>query len=206
MSTKTEIRDEVLAHQFSPSAYSARIEKWIDQGNRRIYRDADIRINSTTSTVNTIVGTSTYSLPTDFNKIISLRNTSLAPNDNLEDIRDIRLYDELDAQSGTPNQYVIDGSNIVVYPTPNAVQTLVLRYWKGPTDLGATEAPAWSSDYHYLLEEYALYKAFLSEHDREMADIHKQIFEQDIVKLADELQNDAETQPRQIQGAWPLGY
>src|SRR2546423_697971 len=68
----------------------------------------------------------------------------------------LRTIDRSTVQSGAPNYYAIDGGNLHLYPTPNNVFTLELRYWKLPADLvNDSDIPSIPAGYHDLLWYYA---------------------------------------------------
>lgn len=203
MATRLDLKTTVLAHQFSSANYSALIDKWLNEGVKKVYRRSNMRVGQTTSTINTVAGTNSYSLPSDFNSFISLRNTSITPNEELDELSASDFDANTDSSVGTPYLFSVYGSTLYIYPTPQSAGTLVLRYWKLPTDMTTDndEVPL-PDDYENVIVEYALKKCYAAEGDIEMSNFHNQNFETELVQLAGELQTDMNSPPEQVPGAF----
>ena len=105
-----------------------------------------------------------YSLPSDLDRIISIRQMrtdfSLIPVD-------IRYLDKALPDpdvTGIPTNYALfglDSSNywkMTVYPTPNAAMNLLVRYYKKITELSATtDEPILPTKFHNAIVHCALY-------------------------------------------------
>lgn len=204
MANLQQIREAVLGHQFSSAQYSTRINGWVNEALQKIYRKGNFRLNSLTEDFPTVASTSAYTLPSDFLKLASVFNAD--DNDPLVPVT-LEEYDDLDDSSGKPYHYTVDGNDLVLYPTPDAAYNITLRYYNTSVELAAdTDEPNLPEDYHYLLEHYALWRAYMAEHDFEAAEYHRGIFEKDLVEVVGELQSDTEKPPVQIEGGWFMGY
>ena len=206
MATTAELRDEVLAHQFSAERYGTRIEKWLDEAQKYIVRQAEVRTENATQSYVTVNGTQTLDLPSNYARFISLFNTT--DRNPLERI-DLRTYDDLDSESGKPYAYVIVGSAITLFPTPDAAYNLRLRYWKLPatmTSSGTACDPEIPSEYHHLLVDYALYKIYNAEHDYEASERHRQLFENDVLRMRSEVHSESSDGTKVVSGTWGESY
>jgi len=96
-----------------------------------------------TQTLSVTSGTTTYSLPTDFESVIALSNLStevgwFGRGRNL-DQKDVAWFDSRTTASGTPDCFALYGDLMFVHPNPNSDQSLVLRYQATiPTLLSST--------------------------------------------------------------------
>lgn len=200
------LQNEVLAAGFSEN-YRTRVKQWLNDAQARIASELDLRIFEATSAANTVSGTAAYNLPADFRRLryvyydpsATADNVALEPLDGPED------YDALPTQSGTPTSFTVKNSNIVLWPTPNAVVSLVIAYYRDPATLSLDAAvPEISAvPYHDCLVEYATWRAFRREGDPERAAFWQSQFNDDVLRLGVELQHDTHARPpRQVPGAW----
>lgn len=200
--TTQELREEVLAYGFNSPRYGARVEKWLDEAHKKIARRINIRTRTDTESISTTSGVSTYALPSDFGRIISISDTDL--NDPIESL-DMRTFDDLTVESGQPYFYTIIQGNINLYPTPNGTYNLQLRYYTLPTTLsssGTVVDPVTPEDYDNILVDYALSKAYAAEHDYKAADYHRNLFIDSLANMKGELQSDTHEGPKQVPGTW----
>jgi hypothetical protein len=203
MSNLGEMRTEVLGHQFSTN-YSDRINKWINEALQIVHRKADIRRAEESDSISTVGGTNTYSLPDDFVKLTSIRSDA-----GLLRKVDISEFDDLalNAVTGKPTHVAVYQNNFLFWPTPDAAYTISVRYHNSYASLTAdNQSPDLPDDYHYLLEEYALMKAYAAEHDQTYSDWHKSKWDNGLQELIGELQSDVDQPPTQVPGGWELGY
>jgi hypothetical protein len=177
MRSYLQLQDEVLAHHFSASRYRARVQGWLNEAIRRLVKTARIPSSIATETVAVSSGDADYDLTSDYNFIeyVTITGNSLARNPlySMEE----REYDESgDIPTGTPTRYILSGlEGITLYPTPNQTFTLEVTT-RNPAsgfsidtqtvaDLGLPEL----EDYESAAVAFALWKAYESEHDVEMA-------------------------------------
>jgi hypothetical protein len=83
-------------------------------------------------------------------------------------------YNEADDQEGKPTHYVREGCMMVLFPTPDDVYTLTMRYWTTLDDLSDTQNPNIPQSWHEIIYLGALWREFLDigDHQR-MASVIK---------------------------------
>lgn len=203
MTSFIDLQDEVISHQLNDTKYRPYVKKWLNEAQRFIALQADIRTGQESEAYSTVADTSTLALPTDFLRIIDLANTD---DDDLLTVIDLRDFDDLPTQTGAPRYYVLIGQNITLYPTPDGVYPLQLRYWKLPVDMTSDGVePSIPEQYHHLLVRYALMRAFQRENDYEAAAYYREQFENDVQRLRGEVQYEGQDGPRQLPGMWEDG-
>ena len=195
-----ELQDEVLSHRLNDTKYRPFVAAWLNEGQRFIFLQADVRSQQDEEAYVTVANTATLTLPDDFSRFISLRNTT---DDDLLAPIALRDFDDSPASSGKPLYYVIVGSQISLYPTPDAAYNLTLRFYRGPTEMeNEGDEPDLPEQYHHLLVEFALMRAFAREDDYEAAGYWREQFEADLMKLRGETQHDSFEGPRQLPGSY----
>lgn len=201
MATLNNLVSEVLDHQFSVSQYDPYVrgntstgqEGKLNEAQRYIAAQTDFRELFKTYTVTTSGGAGSYALPADF---LRLYNITIVDGQG----NTIPLFEEVlmdfqtrPAASGQPSQYTIEGTNIYVWPTPDAAYTLKVRYYKLPTLLTQpNDEPEIPSEYHHLLVSYALWHCYERENDYQSAQYHKGRFDEDLMKARGEVQYDTD--------------
>lgn len=212
--TLEDIKNDVLAHGFSAQNYSARIDNWANEAQQKIFRKADLLEGSYSQTINTEVGKYRYLIEQDFARVEAVHIKSNEPDTRLTPFESTADFDEQDKlPNGEPSRYLIfydselGGNSIWLNPTPNNIYEILIRYKKIAVTLeNPSDKPAIPFDYIYLIVEYCLYKAYLAEGDIEMSNIHKSIFDKDLVQFTDDVQSSRNDGPTQVEGSWPLGY
>ena len=132
------------------------------------------RFNETTATLVTVAGTATVALPADFYELRSIRLSS-TPDAKLiyltPDELDTVLPDKSDRER--PRYYTIEGLNLRLAPTPDAVYTLPIGYQQGITALSNSAPTNWLLTNHpdaYLFGSRAEAGAFIGDDDQQVAD------------------------------------
>jgi hypothetical protein len=109
--------------------------------------------------------------------------------------------DERIGEQGSPVDYAVFGAGLLLAPTPVVPRTIQVRYRSRPTRMvGDSDYPGIPSAYEDLLLSYALYHAFRSEDDVDMASFYKGEWQQGMAQLRTDLQYPDESQRRQIGG------
>ena len=198
--TYLSLQNEVLEHQFSETKYRPLVKTWLNQAQRRAVIESEIRTQESSQTYSTESGVATYTLPTNFARLIDFFNTEtheiLSPLDPKD-------YDSLPASTGRPSAYAVLGNSLTLYATPDGVYPLELRYWKLPADMSAdSDTPEIPVQYHELLVAYAMRKAYLRENDYQAAQVWQQVWAEGILKMRGEVQHDTFDGPRQVAGTW----
>lgn len=124
---------------------------WVNEAERVVWdllpHDAKeaLAVSSTTSGENTIT------LPTDFQALLNLSNTSAAGYDLLE----AASYDDIDSAGtgiGTPTKYVRYATWLELWPSPDSAYSLQLRYEKARSDMTLTTSrPSVGTRYQYAV-------------------------------------------------------
>lgn len=82
----------------------------------------------------------------------------------------IAVIDAESAASGKPQIYAVDGVNLVLYPTPDAVYSLKHRFVTTEQDLTQdSDEPLLPSSYHPAVVDYASHLVLTRTHDPERA-------------------------------------
>lgn len=197
--TTNELVTSVLAHQFSDTRYRDLIIKWLDEAQKFVLRQTDLRSQVASASFDTVVGTSTYSLPMDFRSLTGVYND--VENYSLKAIS-FEEFETMEDANGQPMYYVVMGNNLTMYPTPTIAQAYKTRYYSLPAQITALVSPTIPEDYHDILEHYAIWRCYLAEHDYEAASQHQGIYLGMIEKMKGEVQYDLHTENTQVAGAW----
>lgn len=177
---------EALHDDFAAAKYQSRAQQALNEALGRVGRRVDSLQRRTAATVAVVGGTDTYALPADFVRLVSLRDAS--KRYVLEEV-DATVIDTQPAATGSPTLYAVDGSSLLIWPTPSAAVTLTLRYWATPAVMDDdADIPAIPSDYVDLLVTYARSKLFRWEDDKQMADQLLADFERDLGLARSDLQ------------------
>jgi hypothetical protein len=117
------------------------IASWEAAMNRRL-KTADMEA---TATLTTTINQSSVALPTGFTQMrrLRLRQGDSAPF-NFTDIWPVPLAgDKIEYGSGSPVGVSIQGSNLIVKPTPNDAYTLIMDYYARFTQLSDDNMTNW---------------------------------------------------------------
>lgn len=198
--TFLQLQDEVLAYGFSSTAYRDRVKRWLNEGQHAVIRRVPTRDFLTSATTSTAAGTVAYPLPADFARlesvVLTVDRTPLHPVS-------IDWLDTLSAAGGTPQLYALDDQGLNIYPTPDGVYALKLRYWKDPVDMvGDTDAPTLPATHQDILVSYAVSRAFRAEDDQERAASFMGDVERGIAEMAADRRGEVADGNRQVPGMW----
>lgn len=196
-----DLQDEVLAYGFDDTRYRARVKTWLNEQLSRIRRRVQLPQAEASLNFATEVGIETVELPTNFVRLISLRNTDV--NEELS-LVDQRAVDTSVTSSGRPCEFSIFGFQITLYPTPDKVYALKMRQRHQRLPDGRRRRQSrLPDDYRYLLIAWALSKAYPSEDDGEMGTYHRQIFENELHIIKADLQDEeGNARVRQVPAMW----
>jgi hypothetical protein len=193
-----DLRSEVLAHEINPSV--ARVNSFLNEALRVIARQIDFYSEEASEAFSTVSGTSTYAWPTDLGRVRYLRNVDDTTTLGVVRLRDL---DVLPLSRGQPVCYAADGSNLTLWPTPDGVYDLSLRYWALP-DLMVNDSdiPAIPEDYHRLLTYYALDRCYASEDDPQMAQYWAGLWSSALGDMKVDVKFPSSDGPRRVQSMW----
>jgi hypothetical protein len=195
------LRTEVLNHGFDPVLFgSARINQYLNDAQALVARRVQWYNEEAVQDTATVSGTATYAWPANFLRIRSLRDTDRHVELRSVSLRDI---DRSGASNGAPNYYALDGGNIHLYPTPDAVYNLELRYWSSPSTLvNDTDVPSIPADWHRILWIWAVKECYAAEDDPTTAGYWESQFNNTLAELAADLKFPSTDAPAQAEGMW----
>lgn len=201
MATFSELTQEVLVHQFSPTQYTTYVEDRLNQGLQYMCAQTDFEEINTFTSILLPAATATFPLPDDFNRIqyLELQSGDLwVPLLQLPPAR----FDKLLANTGVPLYYKLaPGKAVNLNPVSSSEETVGLAYYADPPELvNANDEPVIPKEYHYLLVHYALKFCYERENDYTSAQYHWGQFQEGIMKCRGEVHNawNPTTQPRRI--------
>lgn len=193
MATFDDLTQEVLAHQFAPSQYTSYIQGKINQAQDYIAAQLDFRVLMQKYSVPVAVGTTSYALPADFQRLYNVTLTDGQGQVLPLGAEPLNEFETQPPSSGQPVRYCIEGNNLLIYPAPDSAYTITLRYFRLPTALvNANDEPETPPEYWDLLVSFALWHCFERENDYQAAQYHKARFDEDLAKARGELQYDTD--------------
>lgn len=196
------MRQEVEAHGFSDTAYATRINRFLNEAYLRVVRRVQYFQDEATSDFSTVAGTATYPQPADFGKDRSLRYNDGTHIGELQSVG-LRTIDRSTPSSGVPRAYAIDGVSLHLYPTPDNVYALELRYWKIPALLVVdTDSPTIPDDYCDMLIFHAISRCFASEDDLQTAAQWEQSYNTRLSEFSADVKFPNNDAPTQIADMW----
>ncbi len=198
--TFLDLQDEALGDDFDATKYRARVKTWMNEGLSRIARNMTVPGLEATAAVTTVAGQSAYSLPADDVRVTSLREPSR--RETLEAVG-IQEIDEARTASGRPANYAVFADQLVLYPIPDGVYALELRYLKGATALlNDADTPSLPPEYVDLLVTYARYKLYRAEDDPEMANYYQGEWQRELGLMKSDVQHTDRGRVRRVAGMW----
>lgn len=198
--TYLQLQEEVLTHQFSPTKYRELVKTWLNQAQRRLVIESEIRTQEESETITTSAALGTYALPANFSRTIDLFNSE---THELLTKLEVKDYDSLPTSSGRPYGYATIGTNILLYPVPDGVYSHTLRFWKLPPDMSAdSDTPEIPAQYQELLIAFAMQKAFMREDDFQASQVWQAVWEKGVLKMRGEVQSDTADGPSQVPGSF----
>lgn len=128
------------------------------------------REKETRGTFPTVAGVRLYNVPDPFE---ALRHLSLVDGDTQQHTPLIQmghedyetLYNEDSANENTPEKYVREGCQMILYPTPDDVYTIVMRYWTTLDDLASAQNPNMPQSWHEIIKVGAIWRVFMDAGD-----------------------------------------
>jgi hypothetical protein len=203
MATFSALYTEVLDHGFDATSYTSRVKTWLNEAQAIIARRLQIRELEVTSTVTTVAGTATASLPSGFIRMNGIVDEEYPRKLHFsEDPDELLVRNEGADYLDRPDSYSLTNAGILLSPVPDNAYTLTLDYWSRPTDMSAdSDVSALPADYHFVMISYALSRAYRSEDDATMSQFFMQEFQRDLALMATDVQFQAR-EPRQVPGTW----
>lgn len=201
----TELKDELFARGTNyleeDATDIARAERWLNQAYREILNlHAWPFLQAVTTGAD---GAGFVSVP-DLRKIRFVTDVSSGGSPgrklNRVSLDDLVLTDDADLTvTGTPEWYYVDGGNAVKsYP---AGGTIRVYYIKRVDPLSGTQSPIFSEEYHNLIIDKAMMKAYIDNDNFEAAAVLRQEFDAGVEAMAEDYLLDS----REVQfiPVWP---
>jgi hypothetical protein len=209
MATLDDLVEEVLSHQFSATQYTTYAQQKLNEGQAYICAQTDFRELESTTDLTLVSGTASYALPTDYSRLRTINR--IETDSTAEALRSMEkpAFDLLVPSDGEPTRFLIQGSTVKVWPTPDASGTVRLNYFATPITLISGEVapntPQIPAQYTYIMVHWALKHCYERENDYNSAVYHKGEFEAGIMKCRGEVQYDTNdrSQPRVVGDGGP---
>lgn len=152
------------------------------------------------TTVNTVAAQETLDVPADFDKALRLAIDSQAQTLQPARLDDVTSrFNGALTDSGLPFLYFFVASAVHLYPIPDTVYTITLRYLATPTELANnTDTPLLPTKHHRAIVLGALVDAYRMEDDPGNADIFEQQFEKRIATMAEDIWKRQYDRPERI--------
>lgn len=146
---------DAFLNQIINIAYKAMMERFRFKSNKKTYA------------FSTVVGTQLYDLPTDALALLRVRNTTQNYEGKLEKYGDRRVAELNNVETyGTPLYYARYQNQLGLYPTPDIVYTMEIRYKAVLADLAAdTDVPDMPDGWHWGLVLFARYYYFVDQNE-----------------------------------------
>lgn len=195
-----QLRTEVLNRGFDPTVFSSRIVTYLNDAQNEIARRVNYYGDEALQPIPTVAGTTMYAFPADFARARELVDIDRHTPLEYVGLRDI---DRSPTTVGIPNFYAIDGPNIHLYPTPDGLHNLILRYWKMPAQLvNDGDVPSIPNDWHNLLWVYATFICYESEDDAAMGKYWSDRWEMELRKFTADQRFPDSDGPHVVKGMW----
>jgi hypothetical protein len=121
--------------EFTPGTIEGAVQRAISKAERRIIRRLRTREFETSSSISTVSGTETISIPSD---LVMIKAAVIQTNPNVvlqqKDLTTL-LNDNPSTATGTPASYAAFGTSLYLRPVPGTAQTIKLFYYNSPTPL-----------------------------------------------------------------------
>lgn len=212
MSTWLELQDEALGDDFLPAKYRTLTKRFLNRAASQLARRGIVRALEDFTDFNTTVGDATQTIDTDFVRLRSVLHVpsgsapqtfSLivgAPINTLTEA-DLGFIDNMPITSGKPSAYALDGADIRLYPTPDAIYPMRVRYWRKPTAM-TTDGTTYAEflDYEDMLVAYARAQLFALEDDVVMMQFWQSIWDRRLAEFLGQMQQESRAGKRRIRG------
>jgi hypothetical protein len=188
MVTRLEVRQWVRAETLIESAMmvDAAINAIIDQAVRDVSTRFDWPFLADTDTINFIADTQSYSLPTDFQRLVAVvLNGSTV---RLEEVSPEQYWSTYGATpaEGNPRFFFLWGNQIYVTPVPTASSGgLTLFYYRQPTLMtDDSHSPEWQSEFHMIVADYVCRHLWHREEDFSKARVYDERYLDGVERMA----------------------
>lgn len=137
--TRLSMRDEVVYIIGNRTELNVDADKWVQRAYHHITQAVELPEAAAVATIAMIIGTRAYTLPADYFSVYSVRNVTT--NKRMYQVENGR-YDALSTViTQPPDRYTVFTRTLNVHPTPDATDSIQVRYRKVFADL-STDATA----------------------------------------------------------------
>ncbi len=193
----------------------ADIIDWINEAQREIYTKNNLGMKK--GTVATIIGTSEYAFPNDLMRLFNVKyDGNTLQEISQQDVDEfIANYDTLTLGNGTPTHYWTYADKITLYPVPDSVKNLTIRYNRTPSDIVADDSIPLDLDlkYHNRVLDYCHAQAAHLDNDMQKYTLFMQRFEgkvnstkDDETEMAQQAVYSSISVSTRDAGEWPVDY
>ena len=128
------------------------------------------REKEVTATFPTIIGTRSYGMPNPFEalrqlSILNPADNTHIPLDRMSIFEYEKVYIEGSDEYGFPQKYVREGCFARLWPTPDQVYTLTIKYWFTLADLSSTHDPEIPQVWHEVILMGGIWRTFMKAGD-----------------------------------------
>ena len=126
----------------------------------------NFREKEVTATFSTEVGISRYNMPQPFEalkqlSIIDPDSRQHTPLERMTAFEYEMLYNEAETERSTPEKYLREGCFARLWPTPDKVYEMVIKYWTTLADLAADNDPAIPQVWHEIILYGGVWRGFI---------------------------------------------
>ena len=179
MSTLATLRDDTRRNlKIDPGKNiwtDSELEAYLNEAVTLMYAKLNFKFEWEDGTINPLVAAqANYTRPTDLRRILWAKLVDTTAADTGADESELKLITDtlvdfqrthdMDADNDTPGYLYEEAGELWIYPVPTAAAaakyTVKYKYSEQPATLIDSDTPAFTSNWHFVLEWYAKYKAW----------------------------------------------
>jgi hypothetical protein len=180
MSTLTQLTDNTrIKLKIDPMSdiwSDTELQSYVGEALTLFYSKANMKDEWEDGTITPLVAaTASYTKPTDCRRILwaklvdATATSTQADESPLEIVTDtlaeFQQTRDMEAQGNAPGYIYEEGGQLWLYPVPNATAaakyTVKFKYSERPATLTAVTSPVFASEWHFVLEDYAVWRAWV---------------------------------------------
>lgn len=162
LSLRTELKKQIIRNDVDDTRWNS----WINKAYRKVTSMMTLQEYNGSVAINTVVSQPFYLLPAavGYIKKVALADPIYYPRGGIDFQRiDLDYYRRLPVRSGQPEMYFRQARVLVIWPTPDTIDTMVVDFRIRPADLvDDTDSPIIPLEWHTAIELYARHIAFRS--------------------------------------------
>jgi len=179
MSTLTQLTDNTRSKlKIDPTSTiwgDTELESYLNEALTLFYSKANMKDEWEDGSIALLIaGTGFYTKPTDcrrllwaklYDKTATSVQADESPLENVTDtLMEFQEGRDMEAQGDTPGYIYEEGGSLWLYPVPNAAAVakwgVKFKYSERPATLTSATSPAFASEWHFVLEDYAVWRAW----------------------------------------------